>query len=232
MKCNIDPSALPRHIGFIMDGNGRWAQQRRLSRKMGHREGVKTIKKIARAAFQIGIKNVSIYAFSTENKNRPKDEVDALVDLLRKNLRPMVAQLLKEGIAVRFMGDLSYFPEDVRKIIADIVADSVGHENGSLNIALNYGSRDEIIRAVNEAVRRGEPVTEDSFSQLLYTAGMPDPDFIVRTSGEMRLSNFLLYQSAYAELYFTDTLWPDFDENELLLAVENYASRNRRFGKV
>lgn len=232
MKYNLDVDNLPKHIGFIMDGNGRWATKRHLPRKFGHREGVKVIKKIADAVYSFGIFNMSIYAFSTENWNRPQDEIDAIFDLLRNNLKSMLSGIIKKQIKVIFMGDISYFPEDVRIIIQDVMSSSKDGSKGILNIGLNYGSRAEIISAVNLAVSNGQNVDEKTFADLLYTKGLPDLDLLVRTSGEMRLSNFMLYQAAYAELFFTETLWPDFNKDELYQILQAYAKRNRRFGKI
>lgn len=206
MKSEKIPQNLPRHIAFIMDGNGRWAKKRFLPRKAGHREGVKTMRRIVDECFKIGIPYLTVYAFSTENKNRPQDEVEALFNLMEEYFTEFLNELLEKNICVRTMGDTSYFPETLRNIIADAIEKSASCTGGTLNIALNYGSRDEILRAVNVAVKNGAVLDSDAFSRLLYTSDLPDPDLVVRTGGESRLSNFMLYQCAYSELFFTKTL--------------------------
>ncbi len=228
----IDKDRLPTHIAFIMDGNGRWATKRLLPRKFGHREGVKTMRKIITACVRLGIKVVSLFAFSTENRNRPKDEVAALMQLIRENIYDMLKELIDEGVKVVFMGDLSYFDADIRASLDKVVSESADGEKAVVNIGLNYGSRDEIIRAVNKCVQEGKEVNEEIFASHLYTSGLPDPDLIVRTSGEYRLSNFMLYQAAYSEVIVTNTLWPDFNESELQSILAEYEKRDRRFGKV
>lgn len=222
---------LPRHIAFIMDGNGRWAKKRGLSRKAGHAEGVKTLEKIINAVFALHIPYVTVYAFSTENWNRPKEEVDALMDLFRKYFDTHFAKLSENGVKINVYGDISAFPEDLRLKIDAITSTEPEKLTGTLNVAMNYGARSEIVRAVNAAVKTGKSVDEQSFARLLYSADVPDPDLIVRTSGEQRLSNFMLYQAAYSELYFCKKMWPDFGERELYKALKSYASRNRRYGK-
>lgn len=228
----IDKDRLPTHIAFIMDGNGRWATKRLLPRKFGHREGVKTMRKIITACVRLGIKVVSLFAFSTENRNRPKDEVAALMQLIRENIYDMLKELIDEGVKVVFMGDLSYFDADIRASLDKVVSESADGEKAVVNIGLNYGSRDEIIRAVNKCVQEGKEVNEEVFASHLYTSGLPDPDLIVRTSGEYRLSNFMLYQAAYSEVIVTNTFWPDFNEGELQSILAEYEKRDRRFGKV
>ncbi len=225
------PTVVPAHVGIIMDGNGRWATARRLPRAAGHRAGVKNITPVVSCALDYGVKCVTLYAFSSENKNRPEDEVNALVDLIRKRLKPMTRDLIKRGARIAFSGDTSYFPDDVRAIMRDVESENADGIAKTVNIALNYGGRAEIIRAAAMAARDGE-VTQAAFEKHLYTAGLPDPDVIVRTGGEKRLSNFLLYQAAYSELFFTDTLWPDFDGAELTAMLKEFAMRHRRFGKV
>lgn len=229
---DISVLKLPRHVAFIMDGNGRWASKRLLPRKAGHREGVKTMRNVISDCVKFGIEVISLFAFSTENKNRPKDEVDALMQLIRDNIYDMLKELIAENVKVVFMGDLSFFDEDVRKNLDRVIDESKSGNKAIVNIGLNYGSRDEIVRAVNQCVKEGREVDVKSFSDCLYTAGLPDPDLIVRTSGEYRLSNFMLYQSAYSELVVTDTLWPDFNKKELIKVLTEYSKRNRRFGKV
>lgn len=223
---------LPRHVAVIMDGNGRWARKRALPRKVGHRAGVKTMLSIVRHAFETGIEYVTVYAFSTENRFRPKDEVDSLMALIRRNFATTFRELVDGGIRVLILGERSYFPADIEELIGKLERDSAAGTKGTLMVALNYGSRDELVRAVNAAVQGGITVDEEKLSALLYTAGAPDPDLIIRTGGEKRLSNFLLYQAAYSELFFTDTLWPDFSPAEFDGIIEEFSHRTRRFGKV
>ncbi len=214
-----------------MDGNGRWATRRLLPRTAGHRAGVKNIVPVVTAAFDRGVSVVTLYAFSTENKGRAKDEVDGLIDLIRKQMRPMTRDLIARGSRVGFIGDIEYFPNDVQNILCEIAAENSHIENAQIvNIALNYGGREEIARAARLASESGE-VTRARIERYLYTADMPPLDMIIRTGGEKRLSNFLLYQAAYAELFFSDTLWPDFNENELTGILDEFAHRQRRFGK-
>lgn len=212
-----------------MDGNGRWATKRLLPRTAGHRAGVKNITPVVTTALDAGVECVTLYAFSTENRGRDKNEVEALIDLIRKQLKPMTRDLIARGARVVFSGDSSYFPDDVQKIIAEIAAENQS-AGMAVNIALDYGGREEIIRAAHEAASKGE-ITKESFECELYTAGLPELDMIIRTGGEKRLSNFLLYQAAYAELFFTDTLWPDFDGEELSSMFEQFNNRTRKFGK-
>jgi len=225
-------NAVPRHVAVIMDGNGRWAKKRGLARKFGHRAGVKTLMKIAKHAFSVGIEYVTIYAFSTENKYRPKDEVDALIDLIRKNFATVFSDLIEKGVKLRVLGDRGYFPKDVVEILDSVENDSAGGRNGVLNVALNYGGRSEIVRAASLLAASGEDFNEANFQKYLYTAYQPDPDVIIRTGGEKRLSNFLLYQAAYSEWLFTDTLWPDFSAKEFNALIGEYRLRPRRYGKV
>lgn len=222
---------IPAHIGIIMDGNGRWASKRLLPRTAGHRAGVKNITPIVTCALEYGVKCVTLYAFSTENKDRPKNEVDSLVDLIRKRLKPMTRDLIARGARVMFSGDASYFPSDVQQIMSEIVNENTDGSAQVVNIALNYSGRSEIVRAAQLAAQDGE-VSGASIERYLYTAELPELDMIVRTGGERRLSNFLLYQAAYSELFFTDTLWPDFDESELLSMFDDYNHRTRKFGKL
>ncbi len=224
-------SDIPAHIGIIMDGNGRWATRRLLPRTAGHRAGVKNIVPVVTAAFDRDVSVVTLYAFSTENKGRAKDEVDGLIDLIRKQMRPMTRDLIARGSRVGFIGDIEYFPSDVQNILCEIAAENSHIENAQIvNIALNYGGREEIARAARLASESGE-VTRARIERYLYTADTPPLDMIIRTGGEKRLSNFLLYQAAYAELFFSDTLWPDFNENELTGILDEFAHRQRRFGK-
>jgi undecaprenyl diphosphate synthase len=224
------PSEVPEHIAIIMDGNGRWAKERGLPRTAGHKEGGEALKRTIRACRELGVRYLSVYAFSTENWKRPEEEVSFLQSLLHQALLSEVKKLAKQGIRLRFLGDLTAFSEDLRKKIQEAEDLTAVNTEYQLNIMLNYGSRDEIICAVNKAITSGKEVNEADFSNLLYTTGIPDPELIIRTSGEKRLSNFLLWQSAYSELWFTDTYWPDFNKEVLQQAIAEYALRCRRFG--
>ncbi len=214
-----------------MDGNGRWATKRLLPRVAGHRAGVKNITPVVSCALEYGVGCVTLFAFSTENKERPKDEVDSLIDLIRKRLKPMTRELIERGARVMFSGAREYFPSDVQGIMADVENENTDPNAQIVNIAINYSGRSEIIRACKIAAEKGD-ISANGIERELYTYGIPDPDMIIRTGGEKRLSNFLLYQAAYSELFFTDTLWPDFGESELSAMFEEYATRSRRFGRV
>lgn len=222
---------LPRHIAFIMDGNRRWAKRRGLSTKIGHAQGVKALEKMLKEIYALGIEYVSVFAYSTENWSRSEDEVNSLMDLFRVYFKTHFKKLAESGIKVNVLGDMSAFPDDLQSAVDEVISCDIPNVVGTLNIAMNYGAQSEIVRAVNLAVEKGEMVTKESFSSLLYTAGMPDPDLVVRTGGEIRLSNFLLYQSAYAELYFCKKMWPDFNKRQLYKALKAYAGRNIRHGK-
>ncbi len=233
MKSDVKSERIPRHVALIMDGNGRWAKRRMLPRSVGHKEGVRTLIRIVKHAFMRRVEYVTVYAFSTENKSRPKDEVDGLIDLIRKNFSTSFNELVQNGVKVVVLGDRSFFPGDVIEIFDKIEKESSNGTQGTFCVALNYGARDEIVRAVNDIIVNGrKSVDEKTVSDFLYTKGIPDPDLIARTGGEKRLSNFLLYQAAYAELYFTDTLWPDFSEAEFDEMLADFAARDRRYGKV
>lgn len=223
---------VPAHVGIIMDGNRRWAKKRLLPSSAGHNAGLNRMVALAERAKDVGVKYLTVYALSTENLSRPQDELDSMFALIRKQFSSIVEKILKIGASVRVVGDLSLLPEDIRKLIEDALKKSPESADYNFIMALGYGARSEIVRAVNLAVKNGREVTEEEFSSLLYTGGVPDPDFIIRTGGELRLSNFLLWQSAYAELYFTDVLFPDFTDEEFGRAITDYSSRNRRFGKV
>lgn len=221
-----------RHIAFIMDGNGRWAVKRGMPRRFGHSYGAKKFKEIINYCGDIGIKYVTVYAFSTENWSRPAAEVDSLMKLLDDYLGECEESLDKYDIRLRFIGDLSPLSESFRSRAASLEQRTVNNKL-SLNIALNYGGRDELVHAFNKLAAEGKTrVTADDITHALYTDGIPDPDLIVRTAGEQRLSNFLMWQSAYSEFYFTDTLWPDMTPHDVDLAVEEFYKRKRRFGKV
>jgi len=233
-KKREEKRVLPRHIGIIMDGNGRWAKKRSLPRTAGHVAGAKTFKDIARYCNKIGLEYLTVYAFSTENWRRPKDEVDGIMNLLRDYLKD-AENFKDENIKVKFIGNLEPLAEDIKELIKKDEDGSKDATGLNLNIAINYGGRDEITNAVKNLVNKGvkaEDITEDMISQNLYTAGMPDPDFIIRPSGEYRLSNYLIWQSAYAEYWFSDILWPDFKPKHLEQAIDEYNHRNRRFGGV
>ena len=235
----MEERKVPRHVAIILDGNGRWAKKRMLPRNAGHAAGSKNVEKICAAAWDMGIEYVTMYAISTENWSRPKEEVDALMKLLHSYLKDCLKTSKKNNMQVRVIGDISKLDKDLQERIIEL--ERVSAENTGLHfqVALNYGSRDEIKRSIisiaNE-VKDGsllpEDITEDIISSHLDTSGIPDPDLMIRTSGEQRLSNYLLWQLAYAEFYFTDVLWPDFSKKDLQKAVEFYQSRDRRFGGV
>lgn len=223
---------VPRHIGFIMDGNGRWAKLRGKSRSYGHKKGADVIEEVVSACFFEGVEAVSLYAFSTENWSRPKEEIDTIFDLLEKFLRRYENKLVNERIRLIISGDLSEISEKLRNRSILVMKNTERFVGKTLNIAINYGGRAEIVRAAKLLAEAGEPITEENLAGRLYTAGLPDIDLAVRTSGESRLSNFFLWQCAYAELYFTDVLWPDFGTEELKKALEWFAGRKRRFGNI
>lgn len=223
---------VPRHIGFIMDGNGRWAKLRGKSRSYGHKKGADVIEEVVSACFDEGVEAVSLYAFSTENWSRPKEEIDTIFDLLEKFLRRYENKLVNERIRLIISGDLSEISEKLRKRSISVMKNTERFVGKTLNIAINYGGRAEIVRAAKLLSETGEPITEENLAGRLYTTGLPDIDLVVRTSGESRLSNFFLWQCAYAELYFTDVLWPDFKTEELKKALDWFAGRKRRFGNI
>lgn len=233
------PENLPQHIGFIMDGNGRWAKKRGLPRTFGHTEGAKTFRKIVRYCKDIGIPYISFYAFSTENWKRPEDEVSALMKLFKSYLNEALEDFKDDSIVVKFIGDKSHFSLDLQNLMIENEESSKDRDGMVLNIAMNYGSRDEIVRAVKNIstdVKSGkidvENIDEALFSNYLYTAGQPDPDLIIRPSGEYRISNFMLWQAAYTEFVIMNKLWPDFEKSDLDEAINIYSQRNRRFGGV
>lgn len=227
------PAGVPRHVGIIMDGNGRWAQRRGLPRSAGHQAGARAFKTVARYARSIGIEYLTVYAFSTENWKRPKEEVDSIMKLLYDYLLDAKEQLTSENTSLHFIGDLSPMSREIQELAAEVERISPEGADFHVNIALNYGGRAELTAAFNRLIAAGaRHVTEEDISSALYTAGIPDPDLIIRPSGEKRISNFLLWQSAYAEYYFTDTLWPDFGPRQLDEAVADYARRSRRFGGI
>jgi undecaprenyl diphosphate synthase len=222
---------IPTHIAIIMDGNGRWAKKRFLSRAAGHRAGANVLKKLALEADKMGLKHLTVYAFSTENWKRPAHEIDDLMALLREYLREYISDADKNRLKLTVIGDKSRLAYDLQSTIAQLEEKTKGKDGLNVVIALNYGGRDEIIRAVRRAIKSSAPdLTEDDFAALLDTAGIPDPELIIRTSGEQRISNFLLWQSAYAEYFFTDKLWPDFTIDDFEKAIAEYRRRERRFG--
>lgn len=228
----MDENKIPLHVGLIMDGNGRWAKKRLMPRSYGHNAGMNAMIDVAEHAKEAGVKYLTVYTLSTENLSRPQEELDGLYGLFRKYFTKNVQKLYAKGAGVRVIGDISVLPEDVQTLLINGEKNSPEGCGFTLVFAINYGSRSELIRAVNLAVERGEKVDENTFSTYLYTYGLPDPDLIIRTGGEMRLSNFLTYQAAYSELYFTNVLFPDFDAKEFDKALEDYAKRERRFGKI
>ena len=238
LEDNKLPEKLPQHVGFIMDGNGRWAKKRGLPRSFGHREGAKNFKKIVRYCKDIGLKNISFYAFSTENWQRPKDEVDTIMELFREYIVD-VRKHLSENTRMIFLGDKSVFDDDLREKMIRLEEDTAHYTEMNLLMAVNYGGRDEIAHAARmlaQQVREGtldpDDITEQSIADNLYTKGIPDVDLVIRPSGELRLSNYLIGQCAYAEYYFTDILWPDFTPAELDKALIDFDGRHRRFGGV
>ena len=232
-------NVIPQHIAIIMDGNGRWAKQRGKDRSEGHFAGMMALKQTVMAAAQKGVKWLTVYAFSTENWGRPQAEVDALMDLVCKGVEMNAAELRENGVRVQIIGERSRFCDSVKEAINRIESTTAEGEKMTLVLALNYSSRSELTMAVQQIARRvaagelqADAICEQTISQSLYTAAMPDPDLIIRTSGEYRLSNFLMWQASYAEFYFTDTLWPDFGEEELTKAIEAFNARDRRYGLV
>ena len=228
--------APPRHIAIIMDGNGRWAQAKGWPRVRGHRHGVTAVKKVLRAAPNFGVKYVTLYAFSTENFSRPKSEVDFLIKLFERALKKSQKSFIQNKIRFRAIGDLSKFPQSLQLATETLTSNTAQFEDFNVTVAINYGARDEMVRAakllLNEPCNQINELSWDTIQKKLYTADLPDPDLVIRTSGEQRLSNFLLLQSAYAELYFTNVMWPDFNEEELAKAIENYNMRERRMGNI
>lgn len=230
---------LPAHVAVIMDGNGRWAKARNLPRLAGHQRGVEALKTIIRYSSDIGIRYLTVYAFSTENWNRPQEEVDGLMELLVRFLRAEIEELHANRVRMKVLGDISKLPAAGRNEIENALALTAHNTGLTFNIALNYGSRDEILKGVRklaEEVKAGslepEAITETMFSEALYTAGIPDPDLLIRTSGELRISNYLLWQIAYSELWFTETPWPDFTPEEMNKALMAFQDRDRRYGKI
>lgn len=230
---------LPKHVAIIMDGNGRWARRRRLPRIAGHRAGMDSIREVITFSRELGIKVLTLYAFSQENWKRPRAEINALMGLLKGYLKGEIKTMIEKGVQLRAIGEIDKLPVDVQGILKEAIEKTAKGNDLILNVALSYGGRSEILGAMKKALRdiRGgrlsiEAINEKIFENYLQTAGLPDPDLLIRTSGEKRISNFLLWQSAYTEFYFTDTLWPDFRKNDLILALLDYQQRERRFGGI
>lgn len=235
----LDHNRLPAHIAIIMDGNGRWARTRGLDRSEGHREGVEAIRRVVEAASAASIQYLTLYAFSTENWHRPAEEVSGLMDLMVYALTRETAELKKNGVRIVAIGNLDRLPDNVRKILQDCIQETAGGKKLTLVIALSYSSKWELtqaVRKISDDIESGilhkEDICEDTLNSYLTTNALPDPDLLIRTGGEQRISNFLLWQSAYAEFYFTETFWPDFNDEELFKAILDYQKRERRFGKI
>lgn len=238
MSKSLDPAALtriPRHVAMIMDGNGRWATSRGLPRVAGHRAGTENLRRIIRATVEFGVEYLTLYSFSTENWSRPREEIDGLMLVLEEVIDRELDELNLEGVRLIHLGHLEPLPQRLQSKILHAIDLTASNRRLTVNLAFNYGGRDELVCAIQRIIRSGiadDQVTEQTVSNALFTAGMPDPDLIIRTSGEYRVSNFLIWQSAYAEWYFTPTYWPDFDQAEYLKALQEYSHRSRRFGKV
>lgn len=239
LKSKIDMNRLPHHIGIIMDGNGRWAKNRNLPRSMGHKEGAKRVIDIVEASYKLGIESLSLYAFSTETWKRPEEEVNKLMELLIYYIRTQLNKIIKNNIKINVMGDITKLPKKVQSEVERVLSLTKSNDQMILNIGLNYGGRDEIIKAVKniskeykEGIIDIEDIDENTFSDYLYTKGQPELDLLIRSSGELRVSNFMLYQLAYCEFWFSNILWPDFKEELLYKAIIDYQNRDRRFGGI
>ncbi len=233
-KKQNDTRVVPEHIAIIMDGNGRWAKKRGLPRNAGHAAGSKTFKDIARYCNKIGVKHLTVYAFSTENWKRPPEEVEGIMNILRDYLKDS-KNYIKENIMLKFIGDRDVLPQDIKELMLTAEKDSENATGLCCHLAINYGGRDEIVHAVRKAVADGikaEDITEQTLSERMYTFDYPDPELVIRPSGELRLSNYLIWQSAYSEFWFSDVLWPDFKPKDLDCAIDEYNRRNRRFGGI
>lgn len=235
----LDMERIPKHIGIIMDGNGRWAKKRNLPRTMGHKAGVETIRRILKECNRLGVRFLTLYAFSTENWKRPKDEVNALMSLLIEYLKNELKELHENNVVVNYVGNTDRLPAKAQEALKDAWEMTKNNTGVQMNLALNYGGREEILHGIRELVEAVEErrfsmedLSEESFKEFLYTKGQPDPELIIRPSGELRLSNFLLYQGAYSELWFNQIFWPDFTEAHLRQAISDYQKRDRRFGGV
>ena len=228
-------SNYPEHVAIIMDGNGRWAKKRGIPRLAGHKAGVDNLRQVVTACVDFGVKVLTVYAFSTENWGRPKEEVEGLMNILETVIDNELRDLHAQGVQVRHIGDLEKLSPALQKKVRDGVTLTQNNTNLTLNIAFNYGGRDEILHAVRAIMAeniKAEDLTNEMISNHLYTAGLPDPDLVIRTSGELRVSNLLIWQSAYSECYITDTFWPDFNKEQFKIALDAYADRDRRFGKI
>ena len=239
LSSKIDKHKIPEHVAIIMDGNGRWATKKGLPRSFGHNKGVSVLKEILKASKNLGCKVLTVYAFSTENWSRPKKEVDFLINLFNEVLRNEIEEIHQESIKIKFVGDLTPFPETLKKVLNSSEDLTKRNKDFILNICVNYGGRQEIVKVAQELALKsisGEikpsEVNEELFNSQLLTKGIKDPELLIRTSGEKRISNFLLWQLAYSEIYISEVLWPDFNENEFLKAIIDYQSRNRRFGGI
>jgi undecaprenyl diphosphate synthase len=230
MKKNSKLNHNVNHLAVIMDGNGRWAKKRLLPVSAGHKAGAEAARKTVKTCVEFGIKYLTLYTFSSENWNRPEDEVKNLLELLNYYLGDEARDLVNKGAKIKFIGDLTVFEDSIKNKCKQLEDDSKNNEKITISIALNYGGRQEIVNAVNMAVARDEKQTVESFNNLLYTAGTPDADLLIRTGGDYRISNYLLWQSAYTEFYFTKTLWPDFNKKSLVKAIKDFNKRERRFG--
>lgn len=222
----------PRHIAIIMDGNGRWAKRRLLPRNFGHKKGVETIDRISRYVFDKGVEILTLFAFSTENLRRPKEEVSGIFELFSTYIKKNLPDMIEREIKFKVIGDISVCGDGLKALIADAEKQTEKFNRGKLNICFNYGGRADIVNAANKLIQEGKTVTEQGFADALYTGGLPDPDIVIRTGNEHRISNFLLYQMAYSEIYFTSTLWPDFKEKELNEIIADFKKTNRRFGNI
>lgn len=228
----MDGKSLPNHVAIIMDGNGRWAKKRGLPRSFGHRQGVASIISLSKYCAKIGLNNLTLYAFSTENWNRPQDEIDYIMKLIEANLKGISKKLLKQNIRLRILGEEKGLSEHLKEVFRQVEIDSMNNSGLNLNICFNYGSKDEIIHAIKEMINENEEITKENLSNHLYTKHSGDVDLLIRTSGEERISNFLLWQIAYSELYFTSKYWPEFSRHEFDKAIDAYNKRNRRFGGI
>ncbi len=238
-ELNLDPQYLPRHVAIVMDGNGRWAEKRKKPRLFGHKVGADSVRDIVEVSRQVGIEILTLYAFSSENWNRPNSEVNGLMSILKSYLISELSRMLKNDIRLTCIGDMSKLPDGVRAVLFDSIEKTSGNSSLILNLALSYGSRNELARAAQALAEKcasgalsPAEITIQMVSDHLYTSGMADPDLLIRTGGECRLSNFLLWQASYAEIYFTDVMWPDFRKKEFLRAIAEFQSRERRFGKT
>ena len=235
----LDPSKIPEHVAIIMDGNGRWATQKGLPRTAGHKEGVEALLRTVKACGDVGVRMLTVYAFSTENWERPRDEVDFLISFFASTIDRVTKDLVENEIRLRFFGRLDAFPEEVRGKMREAMDRTKDNAKFGLNVMVNYGGRAEIVDAVSKIVQQSEKgqiksgeISEKVIENNLYTAGLPDPELLIRTAYERRISNFLLWQLAYTELYFTKTLWPDFDKTKLVDAIADFQKRNRKFGRI